>query len=57
MAIALWCASIAHVQPATPIAHGMLKEQLIEGKMEPNVVEIATPFSFARHMDVGCFAQ
>lgn len=35
----------------------MLKEQLIEGKMEPNVVEIATPFSFARHMDVGCFAQ
>lgn len=35
----------------------MLKEQLIEGQVEPNVVEIATPFSLARHMDVGCFAQ
>lgn len=35
----------------------MLKEQLIEGQMEPNVVEIATPFSLARHMNVGCFAQ
>lgn len=35
----------------------MLKEQLIEGQMVPNVVEIATPFSLARHMDVGCFAQ
>lgn len=35
----------------------MLKEQLIEGQMEPNVVEIATSFSLARHMDVGCFAQ
>ena len=35
----------------------MLKEQLIEGQVVANVVEIATPFSLARHMDVGCFAQ
>ena len=35
----------------------MLKEQLIEGQVVPNIVEIATPFSLARHMDVGCFAQ
>lgn len=35
----------------------MLKEQLIEGQVVPNVVEIATSFSLARHMDVGCFAQ
>ena len=35
----------------------MLKQQLVEGQVVPNVVEITTSFGLARHMNIGRFAQ
>ena len=35
----------------------MLKQQLVEGQVVSNVVEITTSFGLARHMNVGRFAQ
>ena len=57
MAIVLRLSPIAHVQPTATIAHGMLKQQLVEGQVVPNVVELTTSFGLARHMNVGRFAQ